>query len=150
MTRRYAQIIIALGLSLFASLSWAVNVASGGASTSLGEAATSVTTLLSHAHGIIEIVFFLCGAAMGTSAVLKYRLHRRNPQQVPLITPLLEGTIAIVLLIIPFAIEFSSSSEVIEEAKPVPTPSGEYYRLPPGTGNPQAPSTPPPGSPYPY
>lgn len=143
------NLALSLSLAIFSPLSFAnkANVTGSGADTSLGDAAGSITTLMSSAHGIIEIIFIFCAIAMATSAFLKYRLHRRNPQQVPLSTPVMEAVIAVVLLAIPYLIDHSSSSKAVEQAKPVT--NTKYYHLPPGQSHGQ--NTPPPAaSPYPH
>ena len=70
--------------------------------TSVGDAASNVNVILEAISGILEVVFYIAGAAVLVSAAMKFRIHRQNPQQVHISTPITELVLAIVLIALPF------------------------------------------------
>ena len=83
-----------IGLSLFYG-------AQVFASATVGEWAQS---LMGPAKGLMDIINALCyltGGVFFVGAIIRYRNHRKNPQQVRLSTPIFYLILAIVIILIP-------------------------------------------------
>jgi predicted branched-subunit amino acid permease len=66
-----------------------------------GMVATNASGILENIIAIIMAILYIAAMAVFISATMKYRIHRQNPQQIPLSTPLTELVLAIVLAAIP-------------------------------------------------
>lgn len=126
-------------LLLLPTLAMADTTPLGGDSQNLGIAANSVNGIIAFVYDIIDVILYAGAAIMGMSGLLKYRLHRRNPQQVPLSTPVTELAIAGVLILLAVLAQLSTSHKTVKNsnlpnvtvsAPPVPaqrpTPQNAY------------------------
>lgn len=111
---------------LFASMIARVAIAVPSA----GNVASNTNEFLEIIVGIIVVILYVAALAVFVSACMKYRLHRQNPQQVPLSTPLTELVLAIVLGALPTVSQmtndhlFKSESKLIQSQKTPRGPSG--------------------------
>ena len=69
--------------------------------TSLGELAESVTSSFTNLTIIITGGAYIAGLGFTIGAVLKFKQHRENPTQVPLLDPLTLFGIAAALMFLP-------------------------------------------------
>jgi hypothetical protein len=86
---------VGLGLALLSTLAWADNAMSLG---SVGDIATTLSTVV---MGISKLLFYaiiVCGIAFILGAIIQYKNHRANPQQVRLSTPVIFLIVGIVLV----------------------------------------------------
>lgn len=109
-------------LCLFPMFAFAISMSGGN---NLGVAASNLNEVTAFIYNILDVILYMGGAVLGMSGVMKYRLHRRNPQQVPLSTPVTELSIAAVL------IGLAILAQVSEGYQTVSTPSSgtpnQYY-----------------------
>ena len=66
-----------------------------------GTVASNASDILDNIIAIIMAILYIAAMGVFISATMKYRIHRQNPQQIPLSTPLTELILAIVLAAIP-------------------------------------------------
>jgi hypothetical protein len=119
----------------------------------LGLAASNINGIIAFVYNIVDVILYIGAAILGMSGLLKYRLHRQNPQQVPLSTPVTELAIAGVLVLLAFLVQLSTSYEAVENPRlpntsvttttpapqPAPTPQQKPQQRPQ-----------PPANSYPY
>lgn len=91
----------------------------------LGLAASNMHDITAMIGSIVEVIMYVAGVAVFVSACLKYRIHRQNPQQVHISTPITELVLAIVLILIPFVTRYGndfvfekSPAQVMAPARP--------------------------------
>lgn len=120
-------------------IAFADNMTMGGpnASNDLGLAANNLNSVVAFIYGVLDVILYTGAAIMGVSGLLKYRLHRQNPQQVPLSTPVTELSLACVFILLAFLVQLSASHQTVKNP-------GLPNIAPPGT------SVPPPNNSYPY
>ncbi len=95
--------------------------------SSLGLAANNLNSVVAFIYDILDVVLFIGAAILGMSGLLKYRLHRQNPQQVPLSTPVTEVSLALVLVLLAFLTQMSTSNKtVVNPNLPNVVPQGQY------------------------
>ncbi len=80
----------------------------------LGIAASNVNSVVAFIYDIVDVILYIGAAILGVSGLLKYRLHRRNPQQVPLSTPVTEISIAGVLVLLGLLAQMSTSYHTVK------------------------------------
>lgn len=139
--------ILGAFLLLFPVLVFAVN--------SLDTAASNVNAIVAFIYRIVDVILYLGAAIMGISGLLKYRLHRQNPQQVPLSTPVTELGIAAVLVLLGVLAQLSISHKTVENPgmprASISTQQPTYVAPRPApTPTPNTPRQGPPPSQYPY
>ncbi len=100
-----------LGLPLLALADG--NVSLGSTQNTLGVAASNINEIIAFVYSIIDVILYIIAAILGMSSIMKYRLHRRNPQQVPLSTPVTELAISLVFVIIAATVQYSTSYETV-------------------------------------
>lgn len=88
-------------------------VIGSGNTNSLGVAATSLNSVVAFVYDIVDIILYIGAAILIMSGLLKYRLHRRNPQQVPLSTPVTEVSLGLVLILIAVLVQISASNKTV-------------------------------------
>jgi heme/copper-type cytochrome/quinol oxidase subunit 2 len=97
------------------------------ATPSAGSVAANTNEVLETITGIITVILYVAAMGVFVSACMKYRLHRQNPQQIPLSTPITELVLAIVLAGLPTVSKmtnehlFQTESKLIQSQQ---TPSG--------------------------
>jgi len=72
-----------------------------------------INDVLDPAAGLTKLIYILCyiaGAGFLAGAVLQYKYHRDNPQQVRLSTPILLLILGLVLVCLPLLTKLSSAS----------------------------------------
>ncbi|MGA2654761.1 MAG: hypothetical protein ABSF18_02130 [Gammaproteobacteria bacterium] len=92
------------------------NMTMGGpnaTTNNLGIAATNLNSVIAFIYDILDVILFIGAAILGMSGLLKYRLHRQNPQQVPLSTPVTELSLAGVLIILAVLVQMSASNKTV-------------------------------------
>lgn len=102
-----------------------ISVTGGG---TLGVAASNINGVVAFIYNIIDVILYMGAAIMGMSGLMKYRLHRRNPQQVPLSTPVTEIVIACVLVTLAVLSQLSISHKTVDKPS-LPNahyPTGQY------------------------
>lgn len=98
--------------------------------TTVGGAASNVNSVLFMVAGLIEAILYIAAVAMFVSAAMKYRIHRQNPQQIPISTPITELVLAIILGCLPYVSKmanehlFTDNSNPGKAAKAPKGPSG--------------------------
>lgn len=75
---------------------------------SIGDAAGNLHDITGMIGGIVEVIMYVAGVAVFVSAAMKYRLHKQNPQQVHISTPITELVLAIVLVLIPIVTRYGN------------------------------------------
>lgn len=71
------------------------------ADVSAGDVASNTSDILETVTSIIMVILYVAAMGVFVSACMKYRIHRQNPQQIPLSTPVTELVLAIVLAALP-------------------------------------------------
>lgn len=66
-----------------------------------GAVASNANEVLETVVSIIVVILYVAAMGVFVSACMKYRLHRQNPQQIPLSTPITEFVLAAVLAALP-------------------------------------------------
>ncbi len=94
-------------LILISSPLWAV-----GSNLTLGPAAENAGEVLLSVVALIEAVLYIAATVMFTSAIMKFRIHFQNPQQIPMSTPITELILAIVLGSLPIVTELATRTAV--------------------------------------
>lgn len=74
----------------------------------IGSAAGNMHDITKMIAGIVEVIMYVAGVAVFVSSMMKYRLHRQNPQQVHISTPITELVLAIVLILIPIVTRYGN------------------------------------------
>ena len=72
-----------------------------------------IDDILSPAAGLTELIYILCyiaGSGLLVGAVLQYKYHRDNPQQVRVSTPIVLFILGLVIVFLPFLTKLSSAS----------------------------------------
>ncbi|HLF67025.1 MAG TPA: hypothetical protein VI522_05340 [Gammaproteobacteria bacterium] len=92
----------------------------GSAPNTLGVAASNINEIIAFIYNIIDVILYIIATILGMSSVMKFRLHRRNPQQVPLSTPVTELTIALVFIAIAVAVQLSGSYKTVADPNTPP------------------------------
>lgn len=129
-------ILSILGFSAFAA----------GADVSAGQVASNTSDILETVTDIIVAVLYIAAMGVFVSATMKYRIHRQNPQQVPLSTPVTEFILAIVLAALPTVSKmtnghlFQDTPSLIQSQATPHGPSGAIAPVSPG--QPQQPAQP--------
>lgn len=94
-----------------------LSVALSGVAGDAGMVASNANTIIDSVTDIVMVILYIAAMVVMVSATMKYRIHRQNPQQIPLSTPITELILAIVLAAIPTVTRitdgelFSSDSE---------------------------------------
>lgn len=73
-------------------------------SQSLGQIAQQIAAPVQQATYLLQTICLICGIALIMGALLKYKAHRNNPQEVPFSTPLmllLFGLALVALAVVP-------------------------------------------------
>jgi intracellular multiplication protein IcmD len=92
----------------------------------LGVAASNINDIIAFIYSIIDVILYIAALILGLSGLMKYRLHRRNPQQVPLSTPVTELAIAAVFIILGVLAEMSESYKAVSNPGSVTIPYSGY------------------------
>jgi heme/copper-type cytochrome/quinol oxidase subunit 2 len=100
---------------------------SGFADGNAGDVASNTNTILDNVIGIITVILYIAALGVFVSATMKYRIHRQNPQQIPLSTPLTELVLAIVLAALP-TVSKMSNQHLTQMQSPPPPPAPALYR----------------------
>lgn len=101
--RAYLRIIsmcLLAGLFCFAEVANAGGGLGGGGQT-IGSVATQVTTSFSALAKLITAASYVAGMGFALSAILKFKQHKDNPQQIPIGTPIALLFIAAGLIFLP-------------------------------------------------
>lgn len=85
----------------------------------IGGAAGNMHDITTMVAGIVEVIMYVSGIGVFVSATMKYRLHRQNPQQVHISTPITELVLAIVLIMVPIVARYGNDF-VFEDKPPAP------------------------------
>lgn len=107
----------------------ALIISTAYASTDLGFAAGNMHSVTSMIGGIMEVIMYVAGVAVFVSATMKYRLHRQNPQQVHISTPITELVLSIILILIPIVTRYGNE-DVLDSAPPQQSTQQNIRRLP--------------------
>lgn len=83
---------------------------------SAGNVASNTSEFLETITSIIVVILYVAAMGVFVSACMKYRLHRQNPQQVPLSTPVTEFVLATVLAALPTVSKMTNEHLFKEEA----------------------------------
>ncbi|MFA6037067.1 MAG: hypothetical protein WC748_02945 [Legionellales bacterium] len=117
-------------LLLFPILALADGTVIGSGNTNnLGVAATSINSVVAFVYDIVDIILYIGAAILIMSGLLKYRLHRRNPQQVPLSTPVTEVSLGLVLILIAVLVQISVSNKTVTNPN-LPSVNPQSYTVP--------------------
>jgi len=90
------QRIISFGVVSFPSMCFA-----SAPKVNLSEATSNLTSVVGNLSSLALAIAFICGLGFGISAMMKFKKHKDNPQQMPLSTPVTELCLAVALLFIP-------------------------------------------------
>ncbi len=131
-----------IALLLLCPLTALADGLAAGTSDSLGLAASNINGIISFVYNVIDVILYIGAAILGMSGLLKYRLHRQNPQQVPLSVPVTELAIASVFILVAFLVQLSASYKTVTNPE-LPNISVTPQSAPP-------PGKPAPANPYPY
>jgi hypothetical protein len=71
------------------------------ADVSAGQVAGNASDILETVTSIVVVILYVAAMGVFVSACMKYRIHRQNPQQIPLSTPVTELVLALVLAALP-------------------------------------------------
>lgn len=123
--QKIGSLVLLFVACLFPSLLWAA-----GAQVGFGTAASNVSEVLKGISGIIEAVLYIAACVLFISAAMKYRIHRQNPQQVPIATPITEVVLAVVLACLPMVTRYAND-HLFEEDAPAPPARVQQHMLPP-------------------
>lgn len=91
----------------------------------IGSAAGNIHDITTTVASIVEVIMYVAGVGVFVSATMKYRLHRQNPQQVHISTPITELVLAIVLVLVPVVARYGN--DFVFEDKP-PAPAKQVVR----------------------
>lgn len=73
----------------------------GFANVSFGEVAVNVTNAIGDISSLMRAVCYVVGLGFGISALIKFKQHKDNPQQIQLSAPVAELTLSICLMFLP-------------------------------------------------
>lgn len=124
----FTVFLTVLGLSALAA----------GANVSAGQVAGNTSDILETVTSIIVAVLYIAAMGVFISATMKYRIHRQNPQQIPLSTPITELILAIVLAALPTVSKmtnqhlFNVTPNLIQSQQTPHAPSGAIVPVQPG------------------
>lgn len=96
--------VYGIAASLFAGLFFCTDALAGGVTIqgqTLGAVATQVTTSFSALAKLITASSYVAGMGFALSAILKFKQHKDNPQQIPIGTPIALLFIAAGLIFLP-------------------------------------------------
>lgn len=68
-----------------------------GNATSLGDVSQVVTGLIFMTTNLMAVCFFLLGIGFSIGAIIRFRYHYKNPNAMPLMTPILMSFLAIIM-----------------------------------------------------
>ncbi len=102
-----ARILPLIVLILICPSLWAA-----GSNLTLGPAAENAGEVLLGVVSLVEAVLYIAATVMFTSAIMKFRIHFQNPQQIPMSTPITELILAIVLGSLPIVTELATRTAV--------------------------------------
>ncbi len=108
-------------LIIFSLFSVSAMAAGAGYNTSIGDAARNVNQVLMGVSDILEAIIYIAGVAVLCSSAMKYRIHRQNPQQIPISTVITELVLGIVLLCLPTATKYANE-HLFVEGDPIQVP----------------------------
>lgn len=103
------------------------------ADISAGGVASNASDILETVTGIITVIFYVAAMGVFVSASMKYRIHRQNPQQIPLSTPVTELVLAIVLAALPTVSKMANDHLFVQQPNLIQsqqTPQGASGILP--------------------
>jgi intracellular multiplication protein IcmD len=92
---------------------------------SIGDVAGNISLSLSSVSGLVSVICYITGMAFGMSAIMKYKTHRDNPQQMPLSTPVTETVLSLALIFLPLVAKMSGSTMFGESNVEHTSPTGE-------------------------
>lgn len=131
----------------------------------LSEAANNIVHAIDGISGLLIALAYVCGLGYAVSAIMKFKNHKDNPQQMPISTPITELFIAIALLFLPTIAKISGMTifgeesatgrplkaalqeESSKKSEPVPPPYSRPYvpnqnrQAPPPSSRPKNPSS---------
>lgn len=91
-----------IGLILFFDMSSAfAQIKPGGGGQSIGTIAGTVTTSFSGLARLLTATSYIAGIGFALTAILKFKQHKDNPQQIPIGTPIALLFIAAGLIFLP-------------------------------------------------
>lgn len=123
-------------LFVFPMIALADNMTMGGpnAGNNLGLAANNLNSMIAFIYDILDVILYVGAAILGMSGLLKYRLHRQNPQQVPLSTPVTELSLAGVFILLAILTQLSESNKTVTNPNlPNINPAAQAQRAAPPT-----------------
>jgi uncharacterized membrane protein len=82
------------------------------ADITIGPAAQNALGVVTGVTELVSAVLYIAATVMFVSAILKLRIHRQNPQQVPIATPITEFVLAIILGALPYITELATHTFV--------------------------------------
>ncbi len=103
--------------------------ATQGFAADAGTVATNTNEILDNIIAIIMAILYIAAIGVFVSATMKYRIHRQNPQQIPLSTPLTELVLAIVLAAIP-TVSKITNGELFSSKPQAQMPQAPVYIAP--------------------
>ena len=92
---------------------------------SIGDVASNISSSLGSVSGLISAICYITGMGFGLSAIMKYKGHRDNPQQIPLSTPVTETVLALALIFLPIVARMSGSTMFGTTEVAHSTPTGQ-------------------------
>jgi len=78
----------------------------------IGPAAQNALGVVNGVSELVAAVLYIAATVMFVSAILKLRIHRQNPQQVPIATPITEFVLAIILGALPYVTEMAAHTYI--------------------------------------
>ncbi|MFI4956349.1 MAG: hypothetical protein ACHQAX_03970 [Gammaproteobacteria bacterium] len=90
------------------SLLFPAAVLAVGNNITIGPAAQNALGVVTGVAELVSAVLYIAATVMFVSAILKLRIHRQNPQQVPIATPITEFVLAVVLGALPYLTEMAT------------------------------------------
>jgi intracellular multiplication protein IcmD len=95
------SVLMLLASMLCLTTGLAVAATLGGNGSGLGEVATNITNTFGPIAQLITAGAYIAGFGFAVAAILKFKAHKDNPQQVPVGTPIALLFIAVALIFLP-------------------------------------------------
>ena len=136
LSRRNSVTKLVESKKLFKKVAWYTSVISAGTfcaitasyatGQTLGGVASSITSSFAQVTRLITGGSYLAGIAFSIGAIMKFKMHKDNPQQVPIGTPIALLFIAAALLFLPSVLGVAGST--IFGSATTSGPSGSIFK----------------------
>ncbi len=123
-----AKSVFAKTMFLLATMLAGGAAVAGTSTANLGDIATNITSNFSQLTNLITACSYIAGLGFAIGAIMKFKMHKDNPTQVPIGTPISLVFIAAALLFLPSILSVTEYTVFGTSGGSVAGPSGTVFQ----------------------